>query len=80
MKRVLFALALLATPAFAADSPKPITITATLDELNALDQLIDAGVRAQGLSVAENALFWHKKLIQAVTDSAKPEPTESPKP
>ena len=72
MKRLLFALVLLAIPAFAADAPKPIVLSATPEEVQALDQLIDAGVRAQGLAMAENGVYWHKKLVQAVADANKP--------
>jgi len=78
MKRLLFALALLSTPAFAADAPKPISLSATPEELQALDTLLDLATKSGGLAVANNALAWHNKLVQAVADAAKPEPTAPP--
>jgi len=63
-----------------ADEAKSITLTATPEEIQALDQLIDAGIRAQGLAVAENGVYWHKKLLAAVSDANKPIPTLEPKP
>lgn len=78
MKRLLFVLVLLATPAFAADAPRSITLTATPEELQALDQLIASSVEHPGgFSIAENAVYWHKKLVQAITDANKPIPDTS---
>ena len=60
------AIALLATPVWAADAPKPVVLSATAEELQALDNLLDLATKSGGLAVANNALAWHNKLVQAV--------------
>ena len=72
MKRLFLALALLATPAWAADAPKTIPLSATPEELQALDNLLDLATKSGGLAVANNAIAWHNKLVQAVADANKP--------
>ena len=48
-----------------------ITIEATENEINALIQLIDAGVRASGLRGAGSAVQWAIKLEAAAGAAAK---------
>ena len=52
-----------------------ITIEATEAEINALIQLIDAGVRASGIRGAGSAVQWVMKL-----EAAAKQAQEAPKP
>lgn len=70
MKKILI-LFLLASPAAWADK----AIVATDQEITALIQLIDEAVKAKGLSVAPNAVYWVNKLQAApVVTEQKEEP------
>ena len=44
-----------------------IEITATVEQVNALLQLMDLGVKAGGLSLAAAAALWSDKLQKAAT-------------
>ena len=83
MKRLFLTCALILAvgPAFAADAPKTILLSATPEELQALDNLLDLATKSGGLAVANNALGWHSKLVQAVADANKSPPeAASPSP
>lgn len=68
MKRLAFALLLLTSPALAKD------ITVTMDEQAwaANLQLLDVATKAQGLAVADAALFIKKKIEEAAKAAAEP--------
>lgn len=66
MKRLLFALMLISSPALAKDSTVTLPDEAWQVVLNALD----VQVKTQGLSAADNAVFIKNKIVEA----AKPVP------
>ena len=74
MKRLALALLLLTSPALAKD------ITVTMDEQAwaANIQLLDAATKAQGLAVAQAALFIKDKIEAAAKAAAEPK-KEDPK-
>jgi len=74
MKKLFFAFVLMATPVLAADAPKQIPLSATPEELQALDGLLGLATKAGPVdwNVTNNALAWHTKLVQAVADANKP--------
>jgi hypothetical protein len=43
----------------------------TLEEVNGLLGLIDAAVKAQGLNVARNAIYFQDKMLKAHEDEKK---------
>ena len=71
---IAVALVLFATPVWAADAPKPIPLSATPEEVQALDDLLALAKQSPSAnwSVTNNALAWHNKLVQAVADANKP--------
>lgn len=67
---------LISTQVFAADR----AIVANEQELQALAQLIDEALKAKGVAVAQNAVYWLNKLQNApVVTSQKDEPADKPK-
>ena len=83
MKRLALALLLLTGPALAASPAVAKDITVTMDEQAwaANIQLLDAATKAQGLAVAQAALFIKEKIEAAAKASqAAAEPKkEDPK-
>lgn len=86
MKRLLILIALLlATPALAQNvplTPSPPVIAAgaapapqfTPDELRAMLQFIDLGIKAGGLQTAEAGVVLSKKIQAALEASSKDQP------
>ena len=71
MRTLLAAVALL--PALAiAEEAKTVTLTATVPEVQALVQLLDAATKACGLTCAQNSVAWALKLQEAVNAAQKP--------
>jgi hypothetical protein len=74
MKRILLAAFLTLTPLAAiAQEQKPVVLTLTYDEAQALAGLMDAGVRATGLRAVESAAVLVRKLDQAIQASQAPD-------
>lgn len=48
-------------------------LPATLEELQALAQLIDGGVRHHGIAAAEAAALWKRKIEAAEPEEPAPE-------
>jgi hypothetical protein len=79
MKRVLFAAILTLTPVLAlAQEQKPVVLTLTQEEAQALAGLMDAGVRASGLRAVADAAVLVKKLDAALQAAQQP-PLDKPK-
>jgi hypothetical protein len=58
---------------------KPIRVDFSVEEAQALLQLIDAAVRANGLGVAQPALVLSRKIEAAIADANAPKPPKPPK-
>lgn len=77
MKRLALIGMLFSAPAWGADR----AIVASEQEVTALVQLIDDALKARGVAVAQNAVYWLNKLQSApiVTDRKDDPPKDTPK-